>query len=74
MSENLYIKSNRYSNPEYREEYDRIFKDKDSSEWSSDNDGYVYFNGVLVGRPPYSELECDIQTEMGKGKVLGHFI
>lgn len=48
MRENLYIKSNRYTTPEYREEWERIFRDED-------------------------ELECDIQTEMEKGKVLGHF-
>ena len=47
MSENLYIKSHRYSNPDYRDEYERIFEDKD-------------------------DLECDIQTEMEKGKVTDH--
>jgi hypothetical protein len=52
MSENLYIRSHRYTNPEYRDEYDRIFKEK------SDN----------------KDLDRDIQTEMEKGKVTGHFV
>jgi len=26
MSENLYIRSHRYTNPEYRDEYERIFE------------------------------------------------
>ena len=62
MSENLYIKSNRYSNPVFRDEYERIFeKDtldlypsdrtpfKDMPEWSSDDKGRVYYNDELVG-------------------------
>jgi len=49
MSENLYIRSHRYTNPEYRDEYERIFEDKD-------------------------ELERDIQEEMEKGQVTGHFV
>ena len=52
MSENLYIKSNRYSNPVFRDEFERIFREE------SDTD----------------ELGCDIQTEMEKGRVLGHFV
>ena len=52
MSENLYIKSNRYSNPVFRDEFDRIFREE------GDND----------------ELERDIQTEMEKGQVNGHFV
>ena len=32
MSENLYIESHKYTNPEYRDEYERIFEDKDELE------------------------------------------
>jgi len=52
VKENLYIRDHRYTNPKFREEFERIFrKDSDSK-----------------------ELERDIQTEMKKGKVTGHFI
>ena len=50
MSENLFIKSHRYTNPDYRDEYERIFKDEEC------------------------DLDRDIQTEMEKGQVNGHFI
>ena len=66
MSENLFIKSHRYTNPEFRDEYERIFEDKKkragelirlAKKWQKDN-----------------VLERDIQTEMEKGQVNGHFV
>ena len=67
MSENLYIKGHRYTNPEFRDEYERIFgKDtrkerameliRLAKKWQKDN------------------LERDIQEEMEKGQVTGHFV
>ena len=37
MSENLYIKSNRYTNPKFRDEFERIFRpDSDSKDLERD--------------------------------------
>ena len=66
MSENLFINSHRYTTPEYRDEYERIFEDKKkragelirlAKKWQENN-----------------KLERDIQTEMEKGQITGHFI